>query len=370
MRSLSPTLLVVVTLAGTQAPAQTPIPPSAPNPIGTIAAATATVSGTLSLADGKAAIGGNAIVIAHDRTAIIDLARGGQILVCSTSALHAARGPGATEPAPLLLALDRGAVELHMTVAPADSILTPDLRFTVAPVASSASPAGTLDLGLRVAPNGDTCVENRGAAAPTLEVAEQFGSAVYLVRPNQHLLFEHGSLREVVDHETSPCGCPPAPVLSVADAGTPTDAAHAAHPGGAISTADPAAAHPFPAAESQGLAPTQSPAAAVPQAPANEPHAQVAATLGFNGDGSSFDGTGTAPAPAGPAHSTATIPAAQPAPAAVQPVAQPAAQPAPQSTAPVTVSAQAPPPPPAPSTHDVFHVVSGFFRRLFGGSTH
>ena len=152
-------------------------------PIGTIVAATATVSGTLSLADGKAAIGGNAIVTAHDRTATIDLARGGQILVCSTSALHAARGPGASEPAPLLLALDRGAVELHMTAAPADSILTPDLRFTIEPVASSASPAGTLDLRLRVASNGDTCVENRGTAAPTLAVAEQFGSAAYVIRP-------------------------------------------------------------------------------------------------------------------------------------------------------------------------------------------
>ena len=82
--------------------------------------------------------------------------------------------------------------------------MTPDLRFTV-------RNAGPLDLRLRVARNGDTCVENRGPVAPTLAVSDPFGEAMYELAAGQHVLFEHGSLHEVVDHETSPCGCPPRP---------------------------------------------------------------------------------------------------------------------------------------------------------------
>ena len=89
--------------------------------------------------------------------------------------------------------------------------MTPDLRFTV-------RNAGPLDLRLRIARNGDTCVDNRGPGAPTLAVSDPFGEAMYEVGPGQHVLFEHGSLREVVDHESSPCGCPDEKGMSIADA--------------------------------------------------------------------------------------------------------------------------------------------------------
>ena len=72
---------------------------------------------------------------------------------------------------------------------------------------------GRLIFELRVTRNGDTCVDNRGAKAPMLSVADQFGEATYELRAGQHVLFEHGSLKEVVDHESSPCGCPPEPTI-------------------------------------------------------------------------------------------------------------------------------------------------------------
>jgi len=50
-----------------------------------------------------------------------------------------------------------------------------------------------------VTPSGDTCVENLGKNAPVLHVTEQFGVGGYFVKPGQHVLFEHGSVREVVD---------------------------------------------------------------------------------------------------------------------------------------------------------------------------
>ena len=331
----APTLALLASLAAgaptlrSQIPGRDPGPD--PTPLGTVQVAAATVSGTLSLADGNAALGPNTIITAHDRTASVMLARGGEVLVCATSALHATRGSDGPEPNPLLFALDRGAVEIHMAATSEDAILTPDLRFSLPP-----HTGGLLDLRLRVAANGDTCVESRGAAGPTLHVAEQFGSEVYQVRPGQHVMFEHGSLREVVDDETSPCGCPPPPVLSAANSGISVDATEAARPHARVAD-DPdeirpneAAAflYPFPAAESQGLSlSSDNPASAIPEASPGQKHAQIAATLAFpgglitpdtpettrgvpvatpaNSPAASADPPASAPAPANPAANTA-----------------------------------------------------------------
>ena len=80
-------------------------------------------------------------------------------------------------------------------------ILTPDIRFTV-------EAKGSYDLRVRVTRDGDTCVENAGKKAPVLMLNDAFSRASYRVMPGQHVLFEHGNLREVVDNERSPCGCP------------------------------------------------------------------------------------------------------------------------------------------------------------------
>jgi hypothetical protein len=190
--------------------------------------------------------------------------------------------------APLLFSLDGGAIEIETKATATDAVMTPDLRFTV-------RSAGPLDLRLRVARNGDTCVENRGSGAPLLEVSDPFGEATYELAAGQHVLFEHGSLREVVDHESSPCGCPDEKGVPVADA--PMAPATAA-----------AVQHPFPVAISEGLAPE----AEGPQAPTGEVHAQVSETLSYNAQPSappgSNPGTGVpSPAPAPPVNDLAHI---------------------------------------------------------------
>ena len=278
--------------------------------IGTVAPEDATVTGNLSVTGGRTVLVGSGSVTAKDHTAEIALARTGTVRVCATSSLHITQTQG-TGTQPLMLALDRGAFELHAASLPNDIVITPDLRF-------SMQSGGPLDLRVRVTSNGDTCVDNKGAAAPTLLLTDPFSDTIYQLRPNQHVLFEHGSLKEVVDHETSPCGCPeptPAPDMSVAEAllapGTP---------------AQTAAEHPFPAAVSQGLEPPPP----VPQATPGEAHAQVAATLGYSADGSGTIAGTTTPAP----------------------------------NAPVPLSA----PVPAPATERGFtHRVGRFFKHLFGG---
>jgi hypothetical protein len=320
--------------------------------IGSVGIADATVSGALEVSNGRALLLGASTVTARDHTADVALNRGGSVRVCATSGLHLNAGKGAID-APLMLALDRGAIELAIRATTSDVVMTPDLRFTL-------KSAGPLDLHLRVARNGDTCVENRGAAAPALSVADQFGESSYELHPGQHVLFEHGSLKEVVDNEHEPCGCPPEPVVSVADAGV-TGSTPAA-PGTIVAGELPKAAselHPFPAAVSAGLAPTAAP----PQAPTGAVHAQVSTTMSY-GTGGASDGTGSDTAVAGasaapvPAKSTAA-PALSTASASV-PTAEPA-------TSTTTARAEAPPPPPTPPPSDVFHSIGRFFKKLFGG---
>jgi hypothetical protein len=293
-------------------------------PIGTVGMQDATVAGALEVTNGRAVLVGNTTVTARDHVAEVELNRGGTVRVCSTSGLHltAGRNTNGTTGAPLMLGLDRGAIELQMAGTTRDVVTTPDLRFTL-------GSDGPLDLQLRVTRNGDTCVENRGAKAPVLHVADQFGEASYELRAGQHVLFEHGSLKEVVDHESSACGCPPEPSpdssMSIADA--------LLHPGasggGATAEKTPAEQHPFPAAVSTELAPTT-----VPQAAPGAVHAQVSATLNSGGGA---DSLAVQEKP-----SDAAANAAGPAPAA-------AAQ------------------EPAQQKKGVLHAVGRFFKRIFGG---
>ena len=286
-------------------------------PIGTVGVQDATVAGALEVSNGQAVLVGNTTVTAKDRTAEIELNRGGTVKVCATSGLHLTAGKSgdATAAASLMLALDRGAIEVEMPATTRDLVTTPDLRFTI-------GGDGPLDLQLRVTRNGDTCVENRGAKAPMLNVADQFGEATYQLRAGQHVLFEHGSLKEVVDHESSACGCPPEPTMSVADA-------LVSGGGGSGGTAPKSAAeeHPFPAAVSAGVAP-----ATVPQAPVGQEHTQVAVALSSSGD----------------ADSTAAPPAAA-------------------KTADAAQTAPGPTPAAPKQSKDLVHVVGRFFKRLFGG---
>lgn len=300
--------------------------PQKQQPIGTVSVDDATVAGAMVVTNGRAALEGGATVTAKDRTATVQMTRGGEVRVCSTSSLHLTEGKSAAPPRPLLLALDRGAAEVEMPVTASDVVMTPDLR-----IAMKAS--GPLDMRLRVTGNGDTCVENRGEDAPALRITDAFGGAMYILIGGQHVLFEHASLKEVVDNETSPCGCPPPPVVSVADAGV-TSLTPAA-PGSKVDSKIAAAQHPFPAAISDGLAPPT-----VPQETPGVTHVQVATALHYD---AATDSRTAKPSNADPAKS----------PEQEKQTASSSAE---------TAIAQAPP---SPKGKGVGHSIGHFFKRLF-----
>jgi hypothetical protein len=222
--------------------------------MGTVATKDALVTGGLEVKGDRARLMSNTSVTAYDHTAAVKLERGGNVLVCATSQLHLLHaGVGSA----LLFGLDRGAIELHSGTEGQDVILTPDIRFSV-------ESKGSYDLRMRVTRDGDTCVENAGKKAPVLMLNDAFSRASYRLMPGQHVLFERGNLHEVVDNERSACGCPgsekPEPVAENASAATKS-----------------AAEHPFPAAESEGLAATEP----VANSPVGEKQTQVSTTLAY-----------------------------------------------------------------------------------------
>ncbi len=195
---LSSALLLIPSLAAAQAG------------IGTLRTEGARVTGLVAVSAGTATIQSSGTVEAGREATEVRLTRGGVVRVCGGSVVAfsqatgspavGSRGGPAASP-PLLIALQRGAAEVQTRTLQTDAILTPDLRL-------QSSDNAPLDLRLRVNAGGDTCVENLGKAAPMLHATEQFGGAGYLVKPGQRVLFEHGSVREVVDREGTSCGCP------------------------------------------------------------------------------------------------------------------------------------------------------------------
>ena len=306
-----------------------PAPPPAPAPgsIATVSTAGVVLSGSLSVEDGRAVIGNDGTITAGDKTAHVSLTRGGELNVCASTRIHLSTDK-TTPGGALMIAMDRGAYEAHYTPGQySDVLLTPDLRILV-------SPPGQADLSLRVNNQGDTCLDNHGDHAPYVLVTNLFEGGAYRVQPNQRVLFEHGSLRQVVDNEQEPCGCPPAVPVSVASAGTPSS--HPARPGEPVAPANTAAArNPFPLAESEGLQPPPA-LPTTPVVPPGENHAEVEAPL-------TYDGNHPPPVVAPPAN--ADHPAATPAPAA--PLAQAPSQ--------------------AKPHRSFFGHIGHFFARMFGG---
>jgi hypothetical protein len=391
--------------------------------IGYVNTRDANVTGASDVMDGQAVLTGSAGVTAKDHTAPIMLGRGGTVRVCQTSVLHLTESKTPVEPAPLLFSLDRGAIEIQTAGTPNDAIMTPDLRFSV-------HNAGLLDLRLRIARNGDTCVDNRGPGAPTLAVSDPFGEAMYEVAAGQHVLFEHGSLHEVVDNEASPCGCPEEKGMSIADAmlmppnatlspkpppvmpapAAPTPTPLAA-PAVAIPTPVPVAAPVVqPAVSAPVAAPVAVPAVSVPAAvsaappvvvpaaptpttPAAPPvipelaveqaAAEAAARAAALHPFPTAISEGLAPAPEAPPPApgapaapvtdvlryNAPIAPATSAPANTQTAssASPTSLSKKAAKAKAPASAQAAAAQPAPPANDLAHVIGRFFKRLFGG---
>jgi len=262
------------------------------------------VAGPLQAWNGRAYFTSNGSITAGDGTAQVTLPYRGTLRVCASSTVKLAADTGtpAGQVPGLLIALDQGAAEMSFAASEArartaDTLLTPYFRILI------GGPSAA-DVKVRLGDHGDTCVDNAGANAPYVVVTSVFDGGVYRVMPGQRVMFENGSLHEVVDDEKEPCGCPPSK----------------------------SEANEFPLAQSEGLTP-----ASRPPAPALKPPAG-------NGEATTtlvYDGGAHAPQPV-------TIPEPEP---------LPALQPVPAAPAPT---------PSAPKKRGFFRRIGHLFKRMFG----
>jgi hypothetical protein len=262
------------------------------------------VTGALQVWNGRAYIASSGTITAGATTAQVTLPYRGTLHICASTTVKLAADSSvpAGETPGLLLAIDHGAIETSFaTGRNEDVVMTPDFRILVGGPGSS-------ELKVRLGDNGDTCIDNPGANAPYVVVTSLFDSGLYRVEPGQRVMFQHGSLREVVDQEQEPCGCPAAPANS--------------------------AANEFPLEQSEGLAPTPAPKAAPAQP--GDLSQQSAAPLVYLGTD----------------HAAKSVAVPQ------QPEAAPPAA--------AGEAAQAAPPAPAKKKPGVFARIGHFFRRLFG----
>jgi hypothetical protein len=184
----------------------------------------ANVTGALEVSQGKAIIAASGSVTSGSDTTEVILPHRGVLRVCASTTVHLAAdasAPSGQTPG-LMMSMDHGAVEMSFAASTdaghnADILLTPDFRILI-------GAPGAAEVKVRLGQRGDTCVDNAGvpsdrssslgwnagANAPYVLVSSVFDDGNYRVQAGQRVMFEHGSLREVVDNEKEPCGCPPA----------------------------------------------------------------------------------------------------------------------------------------------------------------
>ncbi len=312
-------------------PAHSPGDPANPIAIVPIEAANrdqAQVTGALQVTKGTAFILSSGTVTSGSMTTNVVLPRRGVLRVCASTTVHVAadKSVPAGETPGLMLAIDRGAVEASFATGKnSDVVLTPDFRILI-------GGPGAAEVRIRLGQHGDTCVDNPGANAPYVVVSSVFDGGAYRVQPGQRVMFQRGSLNEVVDHEKEPCGCPPDPRPETND---------------------------FPMAQSAGLVPLEKPA------PAPQPGVAVPGVPQQVSQPLVYSAAEAAKSPA-TEPDTASAPAATPAPAPSPATA------ATQSMAAVTAPAAMPPPAataaiPAPKKNPgFFRSVGRFFKKIFG----
>ncbi len=206
---VAPAAAGVQSSAPPSASATAPSAPVLPTPIAVVPVEGLKLSGAVDLGQGKAVIAFGGSVTAGEKASTIALPHRGNLRICpmtkvnltADSSVASSLRPG--ESPGLMMALDQGALEANFqTGENSDVILTPDFRIII-------SAPGTAEVQVRLGDKGDTCVDNRGDNAPYVTVNSVFDGGVYRVQPNQRVMFQHGSLSEVVDREKESCGCPP-----------------------------------------------------------------------------------------------------------------------------------------------------------------
>ncbi len=131
-------------------------------------------------------------------TAVMHLARGGELRVCPGTTLSVSPTKRGQE---LMLGVSTGSFEVHYAMAQGtDTIVTPDFRMQL-------TGPGLFDFAFSADARGNTCVRSLPSNQGSVLVTEVMGDGTYLVRPNEAVEFREGRIA-ARNQSGATCGCP------------------------------------------------------------------------------------------------------------------------------------------------------------------
>lgn len=182
---------------------------------------------TGALVEAGSRVASGSTIAARDETAILRLARGGEIRVCAQTTVSVATSPDGQS---LMLGMNTGAMETHYHInESSDSILTPDFRIVL-------PGPGEFNLAIKSDARGDTCVSSLAGSNSSVVVAELLGNGTYEIKPEQQVLFRQGKMQSV-ETPIAGCGCP-APQEPIMRAADPTSVVAENKTGNNVALAD------------------------------------------------------------------------------------------------------------------------------------